>query len=145
MNTMHRSAAILILLLGACSAPGNADRDAILAKMHATWDRPDAALEAGPVVVVGEHAVADWTQGAMGGRALLRREHGEWITVLCAGDGIRNADGLVAAGVPRETAASLASQLGIAEREVSAGRLARMASFKGIVRMQQGGGHDASH
>lgn len=145
MNTMRHSAAILTLLLGACSAPGSADRDAILAKMHATWDRPDAALEAGPVAVVGEHAVADWTQGAMGGRALLRRVHGEWITVLCAGDGIRDADGLRAVGVSPETAAVLARQLAEAEKRVPEQRLRQMASFKGLMRMQQGDAHDARH
>jgi hypothetical protein len=37
------------------------------------FDKPNETLSVGPVVVSGNHAVADWAQGDMGGRALLRR------------------------------------------------------------------------
>lgn len=108
------------LLAGACSASrspaGQADRQAILAQMHAAWDRPDIRLDAGPVVIEGDYAVADWTQGALGGRALLKRGDGAWTTVLCAGDGIRDADGLVEVGVPAAVAKILAERLAEAER-----------------------------
>ena len=147
MKAIHWSAAVLSLLLVSCSmeqAPeAKADMQAILHQMHATWDRPEAKLEAGPVVIEGDYAIADWTQGAMGGRALLKREHGEWNTVLCAGDGIRDAEGLLAVGLPDEQAAALAAGLAEAEKQVSPQRLALMAAFSGIVRMPAAGvGHD---
>lgn len=167
MRSIHFSGAVLALLLGACSAPpppvatgaaatvdAVADGDAapILAHMRATWDRPDAPLEAGPVVVEGDYAVADWTQADKGGRALLRRMDGAWTTWLCAGDGIRDAAGLIEVGVPEAQAKALAERLAVAERQVSRDRLAKMASFAGVVRMhaqhdahEQHDAHDKPH
>lgn len=148
MKLHHCIAVLIILMLGACSAPrsdGHADQQAILTRMHTTWDRPDTRLDAGPVVIEGDHAVADWTQGRMGGRALLRRQHGEWITVLCAGDGIRDAEGLAAAGVPAAIAGRLATRLAEAEKQVPAERLARMSAFMGVVRMDTEGAHAQHH
>lgn len=148
MKAMITSAALLTALLCACSAPSvetvSADQQAVLAQMHATWDRPQAPLDAGPVVVDGGWAVADWTQGRTGGRALLRREHGAWTTVLCAGDWIRGEQGLVEAGIPPAQAQALAARLASAEANVSPDRLALMSTFAGIVRMQ-GAGHGDHH
>lgn len=148
MKVIHYSAALLALLLAACSSPqasqAQADRDAIIGQMHATWDRPESPLDTGPVVVEGDYAVADWTQGAMGGRALLKREQGTWTTVLCAGDGIRTADGLAAVGLPAGQAGVLAAKLAKAEQQISAERLAQMSAFMGILRMRpKAGRHDA--
>lgn len=136
--------ALLALLLVACSASqsgARADQQAILTRMHATWDRPDSKLDAGPLVVEGDYALADWTQGQMGGRALLRRRHGQWSTVLCAGDGIRDVEGLAAAGVPAAIAGRLATRLAEAEKQVPAERLAQMSAFMGVVQMDTEGTH----
>lgn len=148
MKIHYCTATLLAILLVACSASqpdGHADQQAILARMHATWDRPDSKLDAGPVIVEDDHAVADWTQGQMGGRALLRRQRGEWITVLCAGDGIRDAEGLAAAGVPAAIAGRLATRLAEAEKQVPVERLARMSAFMGVVRMDTEGAHAPHH
>ena len=148
MKTHAFHAVALVLLLGACNAPppppsaAATDAAAIVAQMRAIWEKPETPLDAGPVAVEGDHAVADWTQGARGGRALLRREHGQWVTVLCAGDGIRSAEGLQAVGVPAAEATALAAKLAKAEQAVPAERLARMSAFLGVVRMQQG---DSAH
>lgn len=150
MKTIGWSAAVLAAWLVACtgsptSSP-QADQNAILQQMHATWDRPDTPLEAGPVVVEGDYAVADWTQGSTGGRALLKHDHGAWITLLCAGDGIRDAAGLTEVGLPEAQARALAAKLAEAERQVAPERLARMSAFAGIVRMQPNAGeHGARH
>lgn len=148
--TTRWPACALALLLAACSRGGTpADAgagDAIVAAMHATWDRPGQPLDAGPVVVAGDLAVADWTQGEAGGRALMRHADAGWTTVLCAGDGIRSAEGLQAVGVPAAQAKALARALAEAERGVAPERLARMARFAGVVRMDAGGdGHGAHH
>lgn len=149
MRIIRCSALILVMLLGACSVPHAADaqvdHEAILRQMHATWDRPEAKLDAGPVVIEGDYAIADWTQGAMGGRALLKRKRGAWETVLCAGDGIRDTEGLLAVGLPAAQAAILAARLEEAEKQVSQERLAMMAAFRGIVRMTEADGNHKPH
>jgi hypothetical protein len=149
MKALAWPIALLTCLLAACSSPApttqDQDRETILELMHTTWDRPDAPLDAAPVVVAGDHAVVDWTQDATGGRALLRRQDGAWVTVLCAGDGIRDAEGSIEAGVPTPHAHDLAHRLAEAEQHLTPERLALMASLKGIVRMPTGGGSQAAH
>ena len=40
----------------------------IRAVISATYDQPGKSVRTDPVVVSGVHAVADWTQGSLGGR-----------------------------------------------------------------------------
>ncbi len=137
---------LLATALAACigspaPTPAQVDEKAIAAQLRATWDRPNAPLDVGPIVVQEDYAIAGWTQAKMGGRALLKREHDKWSTILCAGDGIRSADGLAAVGMPMDNAVALSRKLIEAEKSVSAERLALMAEFRGIVRME-GGEHE---
>jgi hypothetical protein len=136
-----RSAFLAAALLTACSAPSGSDgaEAAIEAVMMTTWDRPEARLSVGPVVASGDWGVAGWTQGEAGGRALLRRIDGDWSVVLCAGDLLKTTDGLAQAGVPSADARRIADNLGTEEVGLAPERLAKMASFTGVVRM------DAEH
>lgn len=139
----------LMLSVPAGSGSAGAEDDAIRAVLMAAFDRPDQRLVVEPVVVAGDHAVADWSQGATGGRALLRRAvHGAiegaidgWIIVLCSGEEIRSADALVRTGIPRPAAAQLAAALAEAERHVAAERLALFATFEGTVPVEEGAHH----
>ncbi|CCE01416.1 conserved hypothetical protein [Bradyrhizobium sp. STM 3809] len=87
------------------------------------------------MVVSGTHAIADWTQGAHGGRALLRQGPTGWTLILCAGDGIKDPKALQLAGLPAAEGAALAQRLAAAEQTLPADRLAVLSSFEGIVRM----------
>lgn len=102
-----------------------------------TFDRPDSRLSVDPVVVRGDHAVAGWTQGDRGGRALLARDTAadRWHVVLCAGDGLRDAAMLQAFGVPAEPARALARAVAAAEETLPAGRRAQLGTFEGVVRL----------
>ncbi|MBX3428393.1 MAG: copper uptake system-associated protein [Hyphomonadaceae bacterium] len=126
-----------MIAVASCSPGGNDQDDiaAIEAVMRATWDRPEAPLDAGPIAVSGDYAVADWTQGDMGGRALFRRD-GSWKVVLCSGDGLRTTEGLQSVGVPARDARNLEVALTRLERDVSGERLAAMSLFAGVVRME---------
>jgi hypothetical protein len=67
----------LVLLTVVSTAAGAQDHTAeatIKALMAAQFDRPEQRLMVNPVVVEGDHAIAGWVQGDMGGRALLRRQ-----------------------------------------------------------------------
>lgn len=117
----------------------------IKALMAGMFDRPDSKLEVDPVVVVSDHAIAGWSQGDMGGRALLRRKGRDWQLILCSGDQLKSVDNLVKMGLPADMARPLAAKLSEAESKLPSQRLALFAKFDGIVMMDQHGNHPPSH
>lgn len=134
-------------LCGAIHSPSAAlahdDAHQIRILIGATWDKPDSKVETDPIVVSGAYAVASWTQGTHGGRALLRRgEKTGWSVVLCSGDPLREAGWLVEAGVPNADAVRLAADLAAAEANVPATRRALFSLFEGVV-SGDNGAHDA--
>jgi hypothetical protein len=132
--------AIALVLIGRAAASPE-DEVAIKRLLHTAFDRPEARLVIEPVVVVGDHALAGWSQAEMGGRALLRRRGGTWSLILCSGDGIKSADALRHAGVPGGDAASLAAKLSDAEARLPKERIALFATFEGTVMMNADGSH----
>lgn len=134
-------AALLVLLAQGPMAVAGPDEDAVRHLLMTAFDKPESRLSVEPIVVQGDHAVAGWAQGDMGGRALLRRRHGTWSPVLCSGDGIRSAEALRHAGVAPEEAAQLAGRLAEAEKGVAPERLALFAKFEGTLMMDASGGH----
>lgn len=109
------------------------DADQIRALIGATWDKPGSKVETEPVVIAGSYAVASWTQGAHGGRALLRRGEAGWTVLLCSGDPLKDAGWLAEAGVPMSDAARIARDLATAEGSVAAERRAKFSLFEGVV------------
>ncbi|MGL6060631.1 MAG: copper uptake system-associated protein [Bradyrhizobium sp.] len=131
----------LALLLVSASASAASDEDAIRKLLMTSFDRPDSRLAVDPVIVAGDHGIADWTQGKLGGRALVRRKAGQWMIVLCSGDGIKSEHAMRLAGVPASDAAILADNLALAEKSMPAERLGLLATFEGTVMMGADGGH----
>lgn len=105
----------------------------------ATFDKPDARLVVEPVVVSGDHAIAGWSQGDMGGRALLRKKGHVWGVVLCAGDDLKKTDVLTKVGLPAAAAKALSASLAAAEAKLPPDRLALFSKFDGLVMV---GGND---
>lgn len=122
-------------LMRANAAVAGADQDAVRDVLMATFDKPEVHLVVDPVVVSGAHAIADWTQGATGGRALLRHSANGWRLVLCAGDAIKDPAALRLAGVSSSDAAELVAALAASEQQLPRDRLALLSSFEGVVRM----------
>lgn len=133
--------AFVLLVLSFGSAFAGADEDGIRSVMKGTWDKPDAKVEVSPIAISGDYAIAGWTQGDMGGRALLLRQHGQWAVVLCAGDDLLKADALKLAGVAADTAAELLARSAAAERGIPAARRAQFSKFEGLVTMDASGAH----
>lgn len=125
-----------IWLGGASAVPKEAT--AVRATLKAVFEKPGAPLMVEPVAVAENYALADWEQGEMGGRALLRKKQAGWEIVLCAGDEITKAEALRAVGVPAGIADRLSSALAEAETSVSRARLDKFSSFKGLVHMDEG-------
>ena len=103
--------------------------------MMREWNKPEAPLTVEPIVVAGSFAIADWTQPQLGGRALLQRTGDTWSVVLCAGDTLKDPAVLSHAGISTSDAEALLQALTTAEAAVPAERLARIAAFRGVVRM----------
>lgn len=138
-------AALMILWSLAGSAIAGPDEDAVRDLLHSTFDKPEAKLDVAPVVALAGYAIAGWTQGEAGGRALLRNKHGRWTMILCAGDEIRSAEALRHAGIGPDVANALAQALAKAEQTVPADRLAMFARFEGLLRMDEAGNHPPAH
>ena len=143
--------AVAVVLHARAAAADVADQTAIATLLHGTFDRKDAQLTIAPIVVVGDYAIAGWTQGEMGGRALLRKKAQQWSLILCAGDKIKSARSLMTAGVSGPDASALERDLAAAESAMSKQQTAMFSRFQGITMM--GGSdndrtdhrHDASH
>lgn len=123
------------------SALAGPDEEAVRHLLKATFDKPEARLGVDPVVVSGDHAIAGWSQGDMGGRALLRRKGAGWIIVLCAGDDLKSADVLHKVGLPHDAAKGLADRLADAEKSVAPERLALFSTFEGLVMVAPDNAH----
>jgi len=123
----------------------SADAAAIQKVMKATWDKPDAPLRVEPVVVASDYALAGWLQGNTGGRALLRREHGQWKVIVCGGDGLLKADALVQTGMSPSVARTLSRLATTAEAKLSPAARKQLSLFEGIVRVDGAHGPDAAH
>ena len=121
-------------------AHGNDAHD-ITAVMKKQFDRPDAPLLVEPVTVVGDYAVAGWTQTGKGGRALLQKDKHHWVIAVCAGDGLTRADVLQTTGMTAENAAQLSKAVIAAESKLSKAKLQLFASFEGMVKIDAAAGH----
>lgn len=111
------------------------DASTIKHLMMATFDKPEAPLMVEPVTVVSDVAVAGWTQGEMGGRALLRKHGGKWMLTLCSGDALKEAKSLQQFSLISEQANSMAKAIVEAEATVDPALVAKFSSFDGVVMM----------
>ena len=121
-------------------AHGNDAHD-ITAVMKKQFDRPDAPLVVAPVTVVGDYAVAGWTQTGKGGRALLQKDKQHWVIAVCAGDGLTKSDVLQTTGMSAANADKLSKAVTAAESKLSKDKLKLFASFEGMVKIDAAAGH----
>lgn len=140
-TTLSACAWMALLCAIPCPASRADDASSIRALIGATWDKPDSKVEIDPVVVSGSYAVASWTQGAHGGRALMRRGDKGWSVVLCSGDPLKEAEWLAEAGVPTGDAERIANDLAAAETLVPQDRRQKFSLFEGVV-SGDSGDHD---
>lgn len=137
---------LLLPPLGALRAEAPAGEEAkIRALMRGTWDRPEAPLTVGPIVVSGRYALAGWAQGDSGGRALLQSRHGAWTVLFCSGDALKEEKTLTGLGVGPATARALAAALAEAEAKLDAQHVAKFSRFAGLVKMNEHGQHPPGH
>ena len=117
----------------AADTTGLSDSDAIVATMKAQFDTPENPLSVDPVTVAGTHALASWSQGDKGGRALLERRDGQWTIVLCGGQDLRMPAFLEKQGV--SDAQMLSQMFNAAEDKLGAEKVGLYSSFEGVMVM----------
>ncbi len=140
--------ASLALLWAIASQPAASDATAehqITHLLKSTFERPTAPLSVEPIVVLGDHAIAGWSQDGRGGRALMRRVKGEWTVHLCSGDSLKQSAVLKDTGIPEADAEKLANALAMADGQLPADKVALFGTFEGTVVIGGDGHHPQSH
>jgi hypothetical protein len=123
------------------SQTNEVSQEKIKALISKSFDQPNLKVKTSPIVIEGKVAIADWTQGRKGGRALLRRKHNDWEIIACGGSGFKDAEGIAAIGISKEIAANITAKLKDAEAKLSPQQVKQFDSFDGVVNMV----HDAKH
>ena len=134
-------ALLLSIVFTSVAFANDDDVGAIRHLMMATFDKPDARLTVEPVTVFNDVAVAGWSQGEMGGRALLRKKENDWVLTLCSGDALKEAKSLQHFGLSAEEAEAMAKAVVEAEAKLDPVLVAKFATFDGVVMMDNEGNH----
>ncbi len=150
MNSIVRLFFVAACLCVMCQRWSIADTQAeamqaIAASMRAQWQKPDLLLELPVIVVQEDVAIADWILGEKGGRALLRKQHEIWQTLMCGGSELKFAHRLQQAGVNPSVAETLAQRLRALEASLDAAQRQRIDSFQGVMDFMQVKEHPHAH
>lgn len=130
--------ALLLPLASAMPAMAGPDEEAVTALIGKMFDKPDSKVMFGPVIVVGDNAIADWYQDPMGGRALLWKKNGQWALRLCSGDALKDAKLLASNGIAEDEAAKLTQALATAEASTDPAIAKKFSLFEGTMVMDGG-------
>ena len=126
----HRFLLVLFLVFsGALSAEALTDEAQIQAVIGKTYDKPNNKVNTTPISIADDFAVADWTQGKRGGRALMKRINGNWEILACGNDGLKDTKSLVKAGMSEKTASAIVKKLSDLEKLEDPKRLAKFNLF----------------
>ena len=126
----HRYLLVLFLVFsGALSAEALTDEAQIQAVIGKTYDKPNNKVNTTPISIADDFAVADWTQGKRGGRALMKRINGNWEILACGNDGLKDTKSLVKAGMSEKTASIIVKKLADLEKLEDPRRLAKFNLF----------------
>ena len=134
---------IFLHLIIQTSAFAGEQEDKITKLMMGVFDQPNNRLKVNPVIVEGDYAIAGWSQGDKGGRALLVSTNGKWSIQLCAGDSLKDEKFLKESGVDVKIISSILKKLATAEAKLDAITLKRFSEFKEIVYINSVQGHNA--
>lgn len=119
------------------------DQDAVRRLLMQTFDKPGDPLSVAPIVVDRDIAIAGWSQGELGGRALLRKKAGAWTIDLCAGDALKQSATLEKLGLSKPHAEAMAQQIAREEQKLDPKLLERFSRFDGMFGVDAAGGHSA--
>jgi hypothetical protein len=129
-NFFHRYLWVLFLVFSVVlSAETLTDEAQIQAVIGKTYDKQNNKVNTTPVSVADDFAIADWTQGERGGRALIKRINGNWEILACGNDGLKDTKSLIKAGMSEKTALTIIKKLTDLEKSEDPKRLAKFNLF----------------
>jgi len=129
-NFFHRYLWVLFLVFSVVlSAETLTDEAQIQAVIGKTYDKPNNKVNTTPVSVADDFAIADWTQGERGGRALMKRINGNWEILACGNGGLKDTKSLIKAGMSEKTASTVIKKLTNLEKSEDPKRLAKFNLF----------------
>lgn len=134
---------IYVLIISGCKQHNHPEQ--IRHLINKTFDRPDSKVKIDPVVVAAPYAIADWTQDAKAGRALIKLENGNWQLLACGGTGMKTTASLIQQGVPENIAVILSQQLSNAEKVLDNQQVESFDSFGPAVIFSDSGSHHSKH
>jgi hypothetical protein len=124
-------------------AQANPEDEIIITQVMLTqWDKPENPLHVAPIVVAADYAMAGWTQGEKGGRALLRKHHGNWQVLLCGGNALTKTEQLTQAGLETKTANDLIKGFKQQAQQLSSQEIEKMSLFEGVVNVTPAQSHE---
>jgi hypothetical protein len=129
-NFFHRYLWVLFLVFSVVlSAETLTDEAQIQFVIGKTYDKPNNKVNTTPISVADDFAVADWTQGERGGRALMKKINGNWEILACGNDGLKDTKSLVKAGMTEKTASTIVKKLTDLEKSENPKRLVKFNLF----------------
>ena len=135
---------ILMLILSQnVNVVAGEQEDKITKLLMDMFNQPNNPLKINPIVVENDYAIAGWSQGDKGGRALLTNTNNKWTIQLCAGDALKDAKFLKDSGVDSKIIPTILKKLATAEAKLDAMTLKRFSEFKEIVYINAGQSHQA--
>ena len=104
---------------------------AVVKVLKSIFDKPDALLSVDAVAISdsGQYSLASWAQKGKGGRALLRKNNGDWEIVLCGGKDLLNAEALIRAGIPKSESYGIVEKLKASENNLTQSQRKLFDSF----------------
>jgi hypothetical protein len=135
--------ALMLILSQNANVVAGEQEDKITKLLMDMFNQPNNPLKINPIVVENNYAIAGWSKGDKGGRALLTNDNNKWTIQLCAGDALKDAKFLKESGVDEKIISTILKKLSVAEAKLDANTLKRFSEFKDIVYINAGHGHQA--
>jgi hypothetical protein len=129
INLKRLLMAIFAITSCSISIAASTDQIEIINTISRIYDKPNLKVTTNPISINENFAIADWTQGNRGGRALLKKDNGHWAIITCGADEIKDLKNLKDAGISTSVAKALIEQLNQLEKSIDPNQIHLFSLF----------------
>lgn len=129
INLKRLLMAIFAITSCSISIAASTDQIEIINTISRIYDKPNLKVTTNPISINENFAIADWTQGNRGGRALLKKDNGHWAIITCGADEIKDLKNLKDAGISTNVAKALIEQLNQLEKSIDPNQIHLFSLF----------------